>query len=82
MRPGRGRPRIRGHGTEARARKHYRDGEKPCQACREAVAYAWAWRKEQRARRHAQQVAAMQAALDQVWASLEADGWRWPVWLA
>ena len=23
-------------------------------------------------------VAKMQAALDQVWASLEADGWRWP----
>jgi len=24
-----------GHGTEARARRHYRDGEKPCPACYE-----------------------------------------------
>lgn len=24
------------HGTDARARRHYRDGEKPCGACREA----------------------------------------------
>jgi len=27
----------KGHGTEARARRHYRDGEKPCEACRQAV---------------------------------------------
>lgn len=77
MRPGRGRPRIRGHGTEARARKHYRDGEKPCPACREGQALAQSYREQQRKRR--QMVAAMQAALDAVWASLEADGWRWPV---
>jgi hypothetical protein len=30
-------------------------------------------------RRKAALVARMQAALDAVWASLEADGWRWPV---
>jgi len=23
----------KGHGTEARAKRHYRDGEKPCFAC-------------------------------------------------
>jgi hypothetical protein len=73
-----GRPRTHGHGTEARARKHYRDGEKPCQACREAAALATAVRKDERKRRHAQMVATMQAALDAAWASLEADGWRWP----
>lgn len=28
------------HGTNARARKHRRDGEKPCEACREAEARA------------------------------------------
>jgi hypothetical protein len=73
----RGRPRTHGHGTEARARKHYRDGEKPCPACREALASACWWREQERKRR--QLVARMQAALDAVWASLEADGWRWPV---
>lgn len=31
---------TRGHGTAARARKHYRDGEKPCEACREAAMMA------------------------------------------
>ena len=25
----------KGHGTEARARRHYRNGEKPCPACLE-----------------------------------------------
>jgi hypothetical protein len=29
-----------GHGSEARARRHYRDGEKPCTACLEAAARA------------------------------------------
>ncbi len=29
-------------------------------------------------RRKAAVVAKMQAALDEVWASLERDGWRWP----
>jgi hypothetical protein len=27
---------LKPHGTEARARKHWRDGEKPCRACAEA----------------------------------------------
>jgi len=27
---------VKPHGTEARARKHWRDGEKPCARCREA----------------------------------------------
>lgn len=31
---------VRGHGTPARARRHYRDGEKPCEACREAAMMA------------------------------------------
>lgn len=73
-----GRPRTHGHGTEARARKHYRDGEKPCQACQVAAAYAATWRKQEGKRRHAEMVARMQAALDAAWASLERDGWRWP----
>ena len=29
-------------------------------------------------RQHVADVAAMWRALDQVWAGLEADGWRWP----
>jgi len=29
------------HGTEARARRHRRAGEKPCLACREAERQAW-----------------------------------------
>lgn len=35
----------KGHGTEARARRHYRDGEKPCKACREAANAAHLLRK-------------------------------------
>lgn len=27
----------KGHGTEARAKRHYREGEKPCEACRQAM---------------------------------------------
>lgn len=27
----------KGHGTEARAKRHYREGEKPCDACRQAM---------------------------------------------
>lgn len=73
-----GRPGTHGHGTEARARKHYRDGEKPCPACREAAAYAYTWRKQQRKRRHAETMDKMWTALEAVWASFEADGWRWP----
>ena len=38
------------HGTEARAKRHYRDGEKPCLACliakRQAVALRRQARKE------------------------------------
>ena len=39
---------IRPHGTEARARRHWRKGEKPCQACRAADNRAHAWRAAQR----------------------------------
>ena len=40
----------------------------------------WWWCRSARAcqrRKHAV-LAKMQAALDAVWAALEADGWRWP----
>ena len=40
---------IRPHGTEARARRHWRKGEKPCEACRVAENRAHAWRAAQRA---------------------------------
>ena len=40
---------IRPHGTEARARRHWRKGEKPCAACRAADNHAHAWRAAQRA---------------------------------
>lgn len=45
------------HGTEARARRHYRDGESPCPACREAERAARRRRKnpEGRTRSEAQQ---------------------------
>lgn len=33
------------HGTEAGAKRHERDGEKPCAACRNAAAAAWRRRK-------------------------------------
>jgi hypothetical protein len=39
---------IRPHGTEARARRHWRKGEKPCEACRAADNRAHAWRAAQR----------------------------------
>jgi hypothetical protein len=42
------------HGTEARARRHYRDGDKPlrqhCPSCADAYIQARAIRKEDRAR--------------------------------
>jgi hypothetical protein len=42
---------FRLHGTEARARRHYRDGEKPCQACLAAARQAWALRAQARKER-------------------------------
>jgi hypothetical protein len=36
---------IRPHGTEARATRHRRRGEKPCPACLAAEAAAHAWRR-------------------------------------
>ena len=39
---------IRPHGTEARARRHWRKGEKPCEACRAADNRAHAWRAARR----------------------------------
>ncbi len=41
----------KGHGTEARAKRHYRDGEKPCARCREAQNLARARRGNSRSRR-------------------------------
>ena len=41
---------IRPHGTEARARRHWRKGEKPCEACRAADNRAHAWRAARRTR--------------------------------
>ena len=43
------------HGTEARARWHYRDGEKPCEACRIAANTASAARRAQRRRERERQ---------------------------
>jgi hypothetical protein len=40
---------IRPHGTEARARRHRRRGEKPCPACLAAENAAHAYRAAQRA---------------------------------
>ena len=40
---------IRPHGTEACARRHWRKGEKPCEACRAADNRAHAWRAARRA---------------------------------
>jgi hypothetical protein len=40
---------IRPHGTEARAKRHRRRGEKPCPACLAAENHAHAWRVAQRA---------------------------------
>ena len=40
---------IRPHGTEARARRHRRYGEKPCTACLAADNAAHAWRAALRA---------------------------------
>jgi hypothetical protein len=34
------------HGTLAAARRHYRDGEKPCRACKQAEQRDWAERGE------------------------------------
>ena len=39
---------IRPHGTEARARRHWRKSEKPCEACRAADNRAHAWRAARR----------------------------------
>ena len=39
---------IRPHGTEARARRHWRKGEKPCEACRAAENRAHALRAARR----------------------------------
>lgn len=39
---------LAGHGTDARARKHYREGEKPCEACRIAANAAVKLRKTAR----------------------------------
>lgn len=36
------------HGTEARARRHWRDGERPCSACRNAANQAQALRAARR----------------------------------
>ena len=36
------------HGTESGARRHERDGEKPCAACRNAASAAWRRRKAER----------------------------------
>jgi hypothetical protein len=40
---------IRPHGTEARARRHWRRGERPCPACLAADNAAHAYRAAQRA---------------------------------
>jgi len=40
---------IRAHGTEARARRHYRAGEKPCEPCRLAANRAHVYRVAVRA---------------------------------
>ena len=40
---------IRPHGTEARARRHYRTGEKPCEPCRLAANAAHVYRLAVRA---------------------------------
>jgi hypothetical protein len=40
---------IRPHGTEARAMRHRRHGEKPCPACLAAENAAHAWRRVLRA---------------------------------
>jgi len=37
-----------GHGSDARARRHYRDGEKPCPACRDARNQAHTRRRNRR----------------------------------
>lgn len=36
------------HGTESGAKRHERDGEKPCAACRNAASAAWRRRKAER----------------------------------
>jgi hypothetical protein len=40
---------IRPHGTEARARRHYRTGERPCEPCRLAANAAHVYRAAVRA---------------------------------
>jgi hypothetical protein len=45
--------RLRPHGTSARHRWHYRHGEKPCEACREAHNRDHAAAERQRRRRTA-----------------------------
>ena len=40
---------IRPHGTEARARRHWRAGEKPCESCRLASNAAYVHRSAARA---------------------------------
>jgi len=41
----------KGHGTEARCRRHYREGGKPCLECKEAANQARSIRKNGKSRR-------------------------------
>lgn len=41
------------HGTEARYKRHYRDGEEPCELCREAASEASRVRRHRRERKTA-----------------------------
>ena len=65
VRPGPGGVGYRPHGTLAAVRRHYRHGERPCRACRQAQAADNARRGQNRPSRSRAAVAARELAAEQ-----------------
>lgn len=61
-----------GHGTEARARKHRRDGQKPCEICLAAEREA-SWRRHQVTGWRRTRLSAADARIERILAEIYGD---------